>query len=228
MFSEPRTISLISEFVHIPTVHAAERLRQVYNEVCRTCGYENFTRVQGGARIERRSPDSEALSQLTILGDRVQFTEDHTGISVEQLGKKIVGALATVMPTLGIPMLLIQQCKVRMTTTPTRHATAAEFLAERVFRVDPAQVEPLGRPVGFFGFRLLFPGSSDQPTTYNVRIESYVRDAKALYIENLATVKQPIQQANVKNAGESLRTASVFLKERVLPFLASYEQENDG
>ena len=52
MLSEPRTISLISEFIHVPAVHAPEKLREIYSEVCRTCGYENFLRVQGGARIE--------------------------------------------------------------------------------------------------------------------------------------------------------------------------------
>ncbi len=30
-----------------------------------------------------------------------------------------------------------------------------------------------------------------------------------------------------EDSGESLRTASAFLKERVLPFLAGYEQETD-
>ena len=89
MLSEPRTISLVAEFIYMPTTHSAEKLREVYSEVCRTCGYENFTRIQGGARIEARETDGAGFSQLNVMADRVQLIEDHTGSSVEQFGKKL-------------------------------------------------------------------------------------------------------------------------------------------
>ncbi len=170
MLSEPRTISLISEFIHVPTVHSVEKLREIYNQVCRTCGYENFLRIQGGARIERRNPEGEGFSQLTLLGDRIQLTEDHTAIGTDQFGKKIVAVLSTVLPVLGIPLLLVQQNKVRATSTPNSFKSATEFLARRVFNVRPEQMEPLGRPTSIFGFRLVFPGCAEHPENLNVRI----------------------------------------------------------
>lgn len=227
MLSEPRTISLISEFIHVPTAHAQEKLREIYNEVCRTCGYENFLRVQGGARIEKRNPEGGGFSQLTLLSDRIQLTEDHMGTSPEQFGKKVVAVLSTVLPALGIPILLVQQNKVRATSTPNSFKTAAEFLARRVFRIEPEQLEPLGRPTSVFGFRLVFPGQPGHPENFNVRIESYVRDAQALYIENVGTFKTPIQLSTLSVVEENLRQTSIFISENILKFLSLYDRREE-
>src|SRR5688572_8461033 len=103
MFSEPRTISLILELVHIPATHAPEKLREVYNEVCRTCGFENFTRIPGGARIERKDPEGDGFSQLSLTSDRIQLVEDHSGVSMDEFGKRALAVLSSAMPRLGIP-----------------------------------------------------------------------------------------------------------------------------
>ena len=81
MLSEPRTISLLTEVIHLPAVQPPEKLREVYNEVCRTCGYENFTRIQGGARIERREPEGEGhLARAFHLRTLVSAQESRDGV----------------------------------------------------------------------------------------------------------------------------------------------------
>ena len=224
MLSEPRTISLIAELVHVPTVHSAENLREVYNEVCRSCGYENFIRLQGGARIERRDPDKEGFSQLNILNDRIQITEDHTGVSVEQFGKRIVAVVEAALPKLQIPLLLAQQNTVRAVVLPNNYRSASEYLALSVFKISAEDLQPLGRPTNVFGFRLVFPPTQEFPQNYNVRVESYVRDAKALYIENVGTFKSPIQTQNLAVLERNLEATSGFLADNVVPFLSKYDR----
>ena len=51
MLSEPRTISILAELVHLPCKHPFERLRDVYNAVSTPCGYDNCIRLPGGARF---------------------------------------------------------------------------------------------------------------------------------------------------------------------------------
>jgi hypothetical protein len=213
--------------IHIPAVHAPEKLREVYNEVCRTCGYENFTRIQGGARIERRDAEREGFSQLTLVGDRIQLTEDHTGVSVEQFGKKIVAALEAALPVLQIPILLVQQNTVRITAVPNSFRTAAEFLARNVFRVQPENFEVFGRPTSVFGFRLVFPQAAQHPQGHNVRIECYVRDPRALYIENVATFRTPIQAATLDLVEKNLKMTSDFLVDNVVKFLSLYDRREN-
>jgi len=228
LLSETRTISLLTELIHLPANHSAEKLREVYNEVCRTCGYENFLRVQGGARIERKEPEGDALSQLTLLTDRIQFTEDHTGISVDQFGKKIVAVLSTALPSLGIPLILIQQATIRLTATPNSFRNASEYLARSVFKIRPEDFEPLGRPTTVFGFRLVFPPTSQHPHNFNVRVESYVRDGRSLYIENVGTFKAPIQPATITEVEKNLERTADFVAEHVVKFLSIFDRREDA
>lgn len=223
MLSEPRTISLITELLHLPAVHTQEKLRKVYDEVCRRCGYENFLRVQGGARIERRHPEDRSFSQLNLLADRIQLTEDHTGCTVPEFGKKVVAVLQAALPALQIPVLLVQQNTVRITATPNSFRSASEFLARSVFNIQPDNLQPLGRPTHVLGFRLLFPPSKAHPENSNVRIESYMRDPKALYIENVATFKAPIQPNDLSAVEKNLESASEFLQTNVVGFLSAYD-----
>jgi hypothetical protein len=225
LISEARTITLLSELVHLPLTHSPEKLRELYNEVCRTCGYENFIRVPGGARIERSEGDGGGMSQIVFLADRVQLSEDHTGISVEQFGKKILAVLSAAMPTLGIPFILVQVCTARMVAAPHGFRNAAEYLARSVFRIQPEDLEPLGRPTSVFGFRLVCPATTQQPHNYNVRVECYARDARSLYLENVGTFKMPIQASNLSEVERNLRATSGFLEENVIAFLSRFDRK---
>ncbi|HVR75988.1 MAG TPA: hypothetical protein VMT52_16775 [Planctomycetota bacterium] len=225
MLSEPRTISLLTELIHLPVVHVPEKLREVYNEVCRTCGYENFTRIPGGARIERRDAEGEGFSHLSFVGDRIQLTEDHTGVSVDQFGKKVLAALTAALPALGIPIILGQHTTIRMTATPNSFRSASEYLARSLFKIRPEDLGPLGRPTSVFGLRLVFPPTSEHPQNYNVRIECYVRDGRSLYIENVGTFKQPIQPAGIDQVDRNLQMSSDFLVEHVIKFLSSFDRK---
>lgn len=224
MLSEPRTISLLTELIHLPINHIPEKLREVYNEVCRTCGYENFLRIPGGARIERREPESESFSQVCFLGDRIQLTDDHMGTSAEQFGKKAVEVLSIALPRLGIPLILVQQTTVRVTTAPNSFRTAAEYLATSVFRVRSEDMQLLGRPTSMFGFRLIFPPTQEHPQKYNVRVECYVRDGRSLYLENVGTFNTPIQEQNLVQVERNLQVTSDFLVENVMKFLSAYDR----
>lgn len=227
MLSDPRTISLIAELLHIPAVHSPERLREVYNEVCLACDYENFTRVPGGARIERKEAEGEGFSVLSFLGDRIQVTEDHTGVTVEQFARKVHAVLEIALPRLGIPIILLHNATVRVASTPNSYKSAPELLARSVFKLTPEDVEPLRRPVNVFGFRLMFPPTQEDPRSFNVRVETYVRDQRSLYIENVGTFKHPVQPGEIDKVDRSLHATSEFIAENVIPFLSRYDRKVD-
>jgi hypothetical protein len=225
LLSEPRTISLLTEFIHLPLVHTPEKLREVYNEVCRTCGYENFFRIQGGARIERR--EGEGFSHLSLLGDRIQLTEDHTGISVEQFGRKAMAVVSTALKILGVPLILVQQTTARITSMPNNFKNASEYLARSVFKIHSDDLEAFGRPTSVFGFRLVFPPTAEQPHNFNVRIECYVRDGRSLYIENVGTFKSPIQPSSLDQIEKQAQLTSDFLVNNVVKFLSTFDRRDN-
>lgn len=228
MFSEPRTISLLTELIHLPMKHAIGTLREVYTRVCTTCGYENFIRVGNGARIERQDGESSGFSHLSFGGDRIQLTEDHAGVSVEQFAAKVLAVLGEAVPRLRIPVILVQQVTVRVICAPNNLKSAAEYLERSIFQIRNEDLELLGRPTNVHGFRLVFPATREQPSSFNTRVESYLRDPRSVYIENVGTYKTPIQIQSLEPIAANIRETADFLSQHLVPFLSRYDRRNES
>jgi len=226
LFSEPRTISLLSECVHLPTKHSIEGLREVYNRVCRTCGYENFIKTASGVRLERHESQGSGFSHLSFASDRIQFTEDHVGISIEQFAKKVRSVLEEAMPLLKIPIILVHQVTVRVICTPNSFKHAAEFLARSIFRFRAEDLELLGRPTSVHGFRLVFPATREVSHAFNVRVESYVKDQRSIYVENVGTFKTATPTQTLDSVEQNIEATSEFIANHVVPFLSRYDRRD--
>jgi len=226
MFSEPSTISLLCECVHLPAKYTIEQVREVYNKICGTSGYENFIRTSTGARIERQGPGGRGFSRLTFAGDRLQFAEDHMGTTAEQFGKKVRTVLEDAMPGLGIGAILVQQVTVRAVCTPNAFSSAAEFLAASIFRVPQADLQDFERPASLHGFRLVFPATKEQPEAFNVRVEAYLREPRSVYIENVGTFKAPIPSSNLDTIESQIGAVSDFIAGKIIPFLTQYDRRD--
>ena len=224
MLSEPRTLSVLVELIHIPAKHTIEKLREVYNQVSTSCGYDNFIRIANGARIESGFSEEVGVSTVTFLNDRLQMVEDNRALSIDQIGSKLVAVLQAAMPLLGMPLILVQQYTVRVTATPNSYRNASEFLGRNLFRIGEEQVAVFERPTSIFGFRLVFPPTKTQPHHFNVRVESYARDPQSVYLENVGVFKTPIQQAQLEQLQKDLEMTSEFLTSNVWKFLSQYDR----
>jgi hypothetical protein len=224
VLSEPRTISLLCELIHLPMKHPLAALREVYNKVCNVCGYENFIRTSGGVRLERHDPESDGFSHLNFNADRIQFTDDHMGVSVLQFAAKVQAVLQEAIPLLRIPVILVQQATVRVVTTPNSSKSAADFLGRNIFRIRGDDIAVLARPTSVFGFRLLFPSTTKNPNSFNARIEAYLRDPRSLYVENVGTFKAPIQLPSLEIVGQNMQETSNYLVNHILPFLSRFDK----
>jgi hypothetical protein len=229
MLSESRTLSLLTELIHIPSKHPFERLRDVYNQVSSSCGYDNFIRLPNGARLERGQGEESSVSTFTFLNDRLQMVEDNVAMSVEQSGKKLVAVLEAAMPILGIPIFLIQQYTVRAIASPNSYRSASEFIGKSLFRIREEDVAVFGRPTSIFGLRLVFPPQKSQLHHFNVRIESYTRDPQSVYLENVGVWKTPVQVGQLQTLQKNLEETSEFLAVNVCRFLSQYDRrESEG
>jgi hypothetical protein len=227
MLSEPRTISIIAELVHLPVKQAFERLRDVYAAVSTPCGYDNCIRLPSGARLERGAGETEEVSTLTFLPDRVQMVEDNLATSVDGVGRKLIAVLEKAMPALGIPVILAQQFTVRAIAAPNSFKTASEFIGRSLFRIENEDVQVLERPTNIFGLRLVFPPTATQPWNFNVRIEAYTRDPKSVYLENTGMFKAPVEYGRLDALQQNLETTSDFLSGKICRFLSQYDRRRE-
>jgi len=224
MLSEPRTVTFRSEIVHIPVTQAPERLRAAFSELCRRCGYENFIRTTVGARIERPSGEGEGTGRVVFSSDRIEVFEDDAQISVHEYVARLQSVLEVAVSALGIPVFLVQQTTLRTIATPLANPGGEQFIGRRLFRVAADDLEALGRPVRLFGVRLVFPSRSAEEPSYDVRVETYARDPKSLYIENQGVFKVPIAPADLRVAGERVQATAEFISEKICPFLSHLDE----
>ena len=222
MISEPRTISRIVELFHIPLQHSPELLRGVYQEISGSCGYDNFIRISGGARLESAATEGGAVSRLSFLKDRISFHEEHSELSLESLQRRIDAVLQVATDRLSIPIFIVRNVTFRAVAAAPRGQHSSQFIAANLFRIEEQELEPLGRPGSIIGFRMHFPAQDPKGGTHQVRIESYLRDPRSLFLEDWATFKVPLQSRDMQRLSSELNEVEEFLHERVNAFLNQF------
>ncbi len=226
MLSEPRTISLLTDLIHVPAKHAIDRLREFYNSVCGPLEYENFIRTPDGARIEKTQTEGAETSTVVLRQDRISVIEDSTTLTVDQYSQKLEAVAKTAMEVLKLPFFLVQQSTVRAIASPHAFKTGAEFIGRSLFRITTEHLGPLGRPTNIFGFRLFFPATKEQPHQFNVRVESYVKDNRSIYIENVGMFKTPIQYRGLQAIGRNVQATAEFVSNNLYGFLSQFDSKD--
>ncbi len=223
MLSEPRTIALITELIHIPMQHSASRLRNLYTRLCTECDFENFIRTPGGARIERPASEEAGLARLVYLPDRVQFVEEGGLVTIDDYCRRLEVILERSMDMLGIFIFLMVQSTVRSLASPGAFKSASEFIGRRLTNIAKSDLSALGRTTNVFGLKLTVPPVPNEVDSYNLRVEVYARDPKSLYLENIGTFRLQINRGEVSKAADAVRRTASFLHDRLCPFLSLFD-----
>ncbi|MFQ5654659.1 MAG: hypothetical protein ACE5GW_08005 [Planctomycetota bacterium] len=222
MISEPRTISRNVELLHIPIQHEPQVLRDIYVEVSRSCGYENFIRARDGARLECAGGEGRGLSRVVFMKDRITFQEEQGDTSLEHLLRRIEEVVNTATDRISLPLFVCRNVTQRAIASVTQGKHSAQFLAENLFQLTPDHLGPLGRPAHLLGVRLHCPPPDIKEGSHQIRIESYLRDPRALFVEDVASFKMPVQSRDHARIATELREVEKFLNEQVHAFLSQF------
>ncbi|MEM7230543.1 MAG: hypothetical protein AAF517_00120, partial [Planctomycetota bacterium] len=85
-----------------------------------------------------------------------------------------------------------------------------------------------GRPTNVFGFRLVSPATREEPSGFNIRVESYTREPRSLYLENVGTFKTPVQSSQLELLEKNILTTSDYLADKIIPFLSMYDRRDSA
>ena len=114
---------------------------------------------------------------------------------------------------------------------------ARAFLAEHVFKISQARLDPLKRPIHLLGMRIFFPayqtvedGEAHEGSDWDVdvRLESWVNDPRKLFMEADANWKAPTEWNDefLEHVVGRLSTVSEYVQKTILGFL-QYENDNN-
>ena len=222
MIGEPRTLARIVELFHIPLQHDMDQLRDVYLQVSNSCGYDNFTRQPGGAYLEAAAGESGGVSRVVFLKDRIRFREERTRGTVETFRKRMEQVIQVVTEKLSIPVFIIRNITVRAVCAAPSGQSAPRFITENLFDIDGDDFNVMGRPTQIIGMRMHIPPTDQDEGAHQIRIESYLRDQRSLFVEDVATFKVPVQSRDRDRINAELDEVEDFVQERVSGFLNQF------
>ena len=223
MIGEASTLSRFVELLHIPAQHTPEALREVYTMISTSCGYDNFIRQPGGARLETMESEGGAISRLTLGRDRIIFQEERTRGGLEHLTRRIEAAIRVIAPKLGIPLFIARTVTQRAVVQIPSGEQAPGFLARTTFKIGAEQLQGLGRPAQVVGLRLDLPSRTPQDGAHRVRVETFLRDPSSLFLEDIATFKVPVQSLEHAQLQKEIEEVDEFLGDRLTAFLGALE-----
>ncbi|MCA8958923.1 MAG: hypothetical protein KDC38_00360 [Planctomycetes bacterium] len=222
MVGEPRTISRILEFFHLPVQHSPEVLRDIYMQVSSSCEFDNFLKIPGGARLVTAGESGES-SSVSFMKDRVSFQEEQPSSSLEILLRRIEATLAATIGHCNIPLFVARNITFRAVLSVPRGETAPQFLSENFFDLSPEQFRSFDRPGALVGFRMQFPPKDPtREPLHQVRIEAYLRDPRLLFIEDWGTFKVPVPSHDFGRLSAEAKDVDSFLGDRLVGFLSQF------
>jgi hypothetical protein len=182
------------------------------------------------AELAQTSGGSAEVTKIIFKPDR--FILSHQNVEREGLvifTQKLEIVSRAVLEKLGVPVFTSQTHALRKLVTPRGGQDARLFLLEAVCGFDTRKRELLGRPLHGNGLRLTFGAvEATDPHEFDVKVESYFRDPRLLYIENQGRFHLPVVMQNLEVVPRNVDRTDDFLRVSVFPFLESFNTAGPG
>ncbi len=222
-----RSITFVAELIHAQAAHPMPHLQKVHHLAFSSsnAAYANFQVIPGGAQLSNPVPKQGAVSSALILPDRLRIQEQMTGISREDFQARVNQMGRYVLDELSVTGFVAQQFLVQSLINPRSVENAAEFMSRSLLHFPEGALERFDRPAGLLGLRFSFPMSQEHPSLFNVRIETYDRDSRSLFLETTGVFRQAIKADNLEDLASLFTRTYEFLENRVLGFVAQFDQK---
>ncbi len=226
---QQRTIAYLCELHHPPLAPDPRPIQKLHNEMYESGDppWSSFAVTPAGPVLSNPVSQPGAVSLAAFLVDRIQFREELGSMTYEEFGTRIRTVAEQAAERRGIQMFTGQQVTIRCLINPRTFRDSRAFLRQGMFRFG-GETEVLGRDPQLYGLRLVFPPGSESPDAFSLRIESYNRDPRSLFLENQGTFGPLITGRSLTQIEENVRSTYVFLRERAIAFVARFDARQEA
>jgi hypothetical protein len=223
-----RSIAFVAELIHPPVKHDPQTLQKLHSLLfgSAVCSYRDFKLTPMGAVLSNSAGGvpGQPVSQVNVLGDRIQIREEQTGLSREDFGSRLEHLARAVLTNLPVGMYVAQQFAVRSVLN-LHGGDARAFMLKTVFGFDGDILEAFGSEPSLAGLRLAFPPANPGDGLFNVRIESFTKDNRSVFLENVATYGTPVNLEQLDMLDDRFEATYEYLQDRLVGFVAQFDAE---
>lgn len=218
-----RTLGRSTVFVHPPLQHSQEQLRALYVKISSTCEYENFIRQPDGARLEKVDGERGSVTRVTFGRDRITFYEEDPSGSLEWFSRRVEGVLIATREVIPALQVFIARVGTQRSALPLQEGNdSSSWLSEKALNIGEEELSVFARPAQAIGLRLQLP-AANKKEQHQLRIESYLKDRRMLYLEDISTWGGIVPISNVAPLLDEMREADRFHREDLLEFLRALD-----
>ena len=221
---EPRTIALLTELLHPPVAPDHGAVQRIHNQMFEAGqpAYASFQVTPLGAVLSNPVTQPGAASAVAFLKDRIQFREELSGTGPEEFANRVRVISGAGAEARRLQLFTGQVVTIRSLINPRSTDDARTFLRSRVFGFGD-QLEAFDRDAQLFGLRLAFGATKERPQAFGLRVESYAKDARSLFVEAQGNFGPTIAARGLEASGENILETYRFVTERACSFLARFD-----
>lgn len=225
----PETIrdhGYIVELNYPPMNYVSQNLRDLVNDVLARYNFTsvNYSANQDEVVLSSREAREREITRAGFFRNRMFLEKGpiHGG-TIESFLPVVEDMINLTVNRLRIP-LFIQRNVIRIIANPDGLNDSRIFIGSRVCSFTEDVIRVFGRPIHAVGLRWFFPPTNPNQPEYDVKIETLLRDASLIFIENSGRFQQPVNANQIQTVINHIRETRNFITTEIVNFLVQFNQ----
>jgi len=234
MVSKPAITYQQADLVHLPIKYERQQVQQLFYDLSRKLygSYQSLAFNLGNIEMFTVY-GTGGSSRLQLMPDRFRIIEQNSGVKLDDFKARFEVTMASAANVFGLSKFALQTIKLRSVSQPLLWEDATEFLAKQICKFEDDDIETFDRRPTAFTMNFVFLATSEEPYTFNVKIESHDQPAKPVTMDvdgNFSGTKDEegnytgtISADDLMAAAGNIQTTYDFVSENVMGFLNRYD-----
>jgi hypothetical protein len=222
MDTSTRLLTITAELVMMPAEIEDKKCRAVFDLISDSHNMGSFVSMPDGGVQMLSKKQKPNFIRYIIMKDRLVLSYEFCENSMNYYQGMMADYIAAFTQATGIGLFLMQGITIRKLVNMKGVDDSRDFLIKKVFSMKEENLQKFGRPLHMLGTRILFPGTQEDQSTYEVKIETLLEDYKTLFIENKAMFPQLLDTKKGADLGPVIKKTDDFINNNLMGFISQF------
>ncbi len=223
METSTRMLALISEFIMVPVEIQEKKYRLIFDKISDTHSIGSYTTLADGAIQMVSKSQKSNITRYIIMKDRVVLSYEFCENSLNYYQGLMDDFFNVFNKETNINTFLMHSITIRKLININGIGDSRQFLIENVFSLKNENLRYFEKPLHMIGSRFFFPGTTDNNTAFDVRIETVMDDFRTFFIENKGIFPRPVDiSSTATSISDDIRITDNFIDVNIVNFLTQF------
>ncbi|HPD18570.1 MAG: hypothetical protein KA120_08985 [Candidatus Goldbacteria bacterium] len=223
METSTRMLALISEFIMVPVEIQEKKHRLIFDRISDTHSIGSYTSLADGSIQMVSKSQKTNVTRYIIMKDRIVLSYEFCENSLNYYLGQMDDFYRVFYEETNINTFLMHSITIRKLVNLSGIEDSRKFMLEKVFSIKSENLQCFEKPLHMFGTRLFFPGTTDNNTAFDIRIETVMDDFKTFFIENKGIFPQPVDiNRNAAIISDNIKAVDDFINRNIINFLTQF------